>query len=56
MHAETPKVVQVWTAATQMMGSLVANGASFRRNNAVNFHRVFTSHILVLQGECAAVV
>ena len=56
MHAETPKCVQVWTAATPMMGCPVASGASFGRNNAANFHRVFTSHISVLQGECAAVV
>ena len=50
LHVETPKCVQVWTAATQLPGCPVASGASFRRDNAANFHRVFTSHISVLQG------
>ena len=56
VHTADPNFVVVSIASARAPACPVAGGASFGDGRSENFHRLFTSDITPLQGECAAIV
>ena len=55
--SKEPRLVKMWTSAVRAPSYVVASVVTFRTGNSdKDFHRVPSSDISPLQGECAAVV